>query len=279
MSRVTGGFSIPGCCPSTIRGVILVGVPGSPGERTFLARGLRRRRSLRRRTGLLLLYEEGSDPARTGGRLHTYLRPTDGSDATRLGDGRALGALARRAVGARCPRLPEPIWFCSRSGRASRAASGAVSCIDVRFFSPTGAGSCTMPTTRKDSGTYIQDVEAGRPPEADRQGRHCTVTSFLRDGSARSPSFPTRAPPSIRQTARKTLGSIRGVPRATPLSSELRRQDDYPWALHEEPLCPLPSGSHDGAARALEAAAPPDMTGSLRRVPDQGSGAQRHARR
>ena len=85
-----GLFLDTGMLSENYRGIIRARVPDAREERNLSWLGRSVAADLSTDGNHLLLYEEGSNPERQEEVFTTYLRPTDGSDATRLGEGRAL---------------------------------------------------------------------------------------------------------------------------------------------------------------------------------------------
>ena len=199
------------------RGVIRARVPDEPEERNLSWLGRSVAVDLSADGKQLLLYEEGSNPERQEEVFTTYLRPTDGSDALRLGDGRALALSPDGRVGARrARRLPEThlVLLPVGKGEPQRLPGSGLLYRRAVFFPDGRRILYDADDKQGEDHTYIQDVE-GRPPETDRQGWHVWDARFA-GRTHGNDGYLTRASTFIRQTARKSPGRFAARSGPTP---------------------------------------------------------------
>ena len=211
-----GLFLDTGMLSENYRGVILARVPDEREERnlSWLARSVAVELSADGKQ--LLLYEEGSNPDRQEEVFTTYIRPTDGSDATRLGDGRALALSPDRQWALVVRATPEThlVLLPTGEGEPQRLPGAVRFCIDGRSFSPTGSGSCSTPTTSR--GKPAPTSRTSKEGPRSRLARKACVGRSFRRTDARPFSSVTREESSsIRQTAR-------GIPGRFPVLKDFR---------------------------------------------------------
>ena len=200
-----GRFLDTGMLSENYRGVIRARVPDEPEERSLSWLGRSVAVDLSADGKQLLLYEEGSDPERQEEVFTTYLRPTDGSDATRVGDGRAL-ALSPNGQWALVVRsAPEThlVLLPVGEGEPKRLPGSGLLYRRAVFF-PDGRRILYNADDKEGTAhTYIQDVEGAPPRQIGKEGMFGTLVSP--DG--RTVTLLTREGPYFfRQKARKAPG-------------------------------------------------------------------------
>ncbi len=284
-SRRDGLFLDTGMYRENYRSVIRALVPGESEERNLSWLAGSTVADLSNDGKKLLLYEEGSNANRPDEEVFTtYLRSTDGSDAVKLGEGRAL-ALSPDGEWALVMRpSPEPHLVLLPTGRRRAAAPSGRPGTSVstggRPSSPTGGGSFS---NGRDEGrpacvpTFRTSREAPRSPSA---GRTLGAVRFARRPARSSPKG-RRAWVSTRRTARDRLARSKSPGRRTSLHSvERRRQDDLRARGRQTAADPVSTGSRDRTPRALEGARPSRPNGlSVLRAGRGGAGHEHHSRR
>ena len=165
--------------------------------------------------GRLLLFTESGQGG--GPMMAVYLRGTDGSQAVRLGDGRAIALSpdTRWAIGLSAIFVPR-LWSCCPPAPASRRRlpGNGVVYTDARWL-PDGKRIIVLATEPGHRARlYLQDLEQGRPTPLTPEG----VTSWVvsPDGStiaARGPTPAIRLYPVDGTASRELAGATgREVP-------------------------------------------------------------------
>ncbi len=252
------------------RSTILARVPSEPEERNLSWLGRSVAVALTADGTQLLFFEEGRDPERSEEEVFTtFLRHTDGPDAIRLGDGRALALSpdTQWALAARASPEPHLVLLPTGAGEARRLP-GDLPVRRASFF-PDGrrivfVADADPKTTR----SYIQDVDGGPPKAFGEEGFIAmvvspdgrTVAGLLRsDFRPYLYSVDDRSPP-------------RPVPGALPREPLVQWSSDgkaiYAWGA--EPRRPLTLYRLDlatGRRERWKELGPPDTTGLLRYGP------------
>ena len=208
-----GLFLDTGMLSENYRGVILARVPDSPEERNLSWLGRSVAVDLSADGKQLLLYEEGSNLERQEEVFTTYLRPTDGSDALRLGDGRALALSPDRkwALVARASPETHLVLLPVGEGEPRRLPGGGL--LYRRAVFPDGRRILYNADDKR--GQHTPTSRTSKEVPRGRSARKaCMGRSFRRTG-ARS-SGPGSEAGFFRQTARKTPGRFAAHSGARP---------------------------------------------------------------
>jgi hypothetical protein len=105
---------------------------------------------------------------------HTYLRPTDGSPAVRLGEGSALSLSpdGQWAISRQVSSVSECVLLPTEAGEQRRLPVGNLECLSTSWF-PDGK---RLLVTGKEPGSgiraFIQDLDGARPPLDPARGCH-----------------------------------------------------------------------------------------------------------
>ena len=175
-----GLFLDSGMLSENYRGVILARVPGDREERNLSWLGGSVAADLSPDAKRLLLYEEGRDPDRSQTEVFTtFLRATDGSDAVRLGEGRAL-ALSPDGLWA-LVMLPSPqthlALLPTGPGEPRILLGGGLLYRRGAFFPDSRRILFTADDANGDARSYIQDVDGGTANPIGEMGLHAVLVS------------------------------------------------------------------------------------------------------
>jgi Tol biopolymer transport system component len=162
-----GRFLDTGIMLENYRSVILARAPDEPEERNLSWLMSSTVAELSRDGKELLFYEEGADPERPDREvLTTFLRPTDGSDARALGEGRALALSPDKEWALVARPAPEPhlALLPTGLGEPQRLPGGGIKWYRRATFFPDGKRILFV-AHEKDGGiaSFIQDLEGGLP--------------------------------------------------------------------------------------------------------------------
>jgi Tol biopolymer transport system component len=260
-----GRFLDTGMLSENYRGVIRARVPDEPEERNLSWLGRSVAVDLSADGKQLLLYEEGSNPERQEEVFTTYLRPTDGSDAKRLGDGRALALSpdGRWALVARTAPETHLVLLPVGKGEPQRLPGSGLLYRRAVFF-PDGRRILYNADDKEGAAhTYIQDVEGGPPRQIGKEGMYGTlvspdgrtVTIWTWDEGVYFYSADGEENP---RPVRGALGSD------APWRWSSDGKTIYLWAIDEEPPALYRLDLATGRRERWKQLAPPDMTGFLR---------------
>jgi eukaryotic-like serine/threonine-protein kinase len=259
-----GRFLDTGMLSENYRGVILARVPDSPEERNLSWLGRSVAVDLSADGKQLLLYEEGSNLERQEEVFTTYLRPTDGSDALRLGDGRALALSPDRrwALVARASPETHLVLLPVGEGKPRRLPGGGLLYRRAVFFPDGRRILYNAEDQQMTTHTYIQDVEGGPPRQVGKEGMYGTLVSpdgrtvsmWTYEGVSFYPADGEEPPRPIRGA----LGTD------IPWGWSADGKTIYLWAHEEEPLAFYRLDLATGRRERWKQLAPPDMTGFLR---------------
>ena len=175
-----GLFLDSGMLSENYRGVILARVPGDREERNLSWLGSSVAADLSPDAKRLLLYEEGRDPDRSQTEVFTtFLRATDGSDAVRLGEGRAL-ALSPDGQWA-LVMVPSPqthlVLLPTGPGEPRILPGGGLLYRRGAFFPDGRRILFTANDANGDARSYIQDVDGGTATPIGEMGLHAVLVS------------------------------------------------------------------------------------------------------
>ncbi len=254
-----GRFLDTGMLSENYRGVIRARVPDEPEERNLSWLGRSVAVDLSADGKQLLLYEEGSNPERKEEVFTTYLRPTNGSDAKRLGDGRALALSpdGQWALVVRAAPETHLVLLPVGEGEPKRLPGGGLLYRKAVFF-PDGR---RILYSAADN-TYIQDVEGGPPRQIGKEDMFGTIVSP--DG--RTVTLITHEDVYFyaadgEENPRPIRGALGGD---APIRWSSDGKTIYLWAYNEEPLALYRLDLATGRRERWKQLAPPDMTGFLR---------------
>jgi Tol biopolymer transport system component len=170
-----GLFLDTGMYRENYRSVVRALVPGSSEERNLSWLAGSTVADISKDGKTLLLYEEGSNANRPDVEVFTtFLRPTDGSDAVRLGEGRALALSpdGKWALVARPSPRPHLVLLPTGLGQAQALPRGGeqIHVYRVATFFPDGRR--ILFNAHGDGGSrgllsYIQDLDGGPPKRFD----------------------------------------------------------------------------------------------------------------
>ena len=264
-----GLFLDTGMLGEGYRGVVRGLVPSDPGERnlSWLARPVAADLSIDGHQ--LLLYDEGS--RFEGGSeetFKTFLRPTDGSDATPLGDGRALALSPDQQWALVVQGSPRPHLALLPTGAGDPVplAGGELFYRRATFFPDGKRILFNVRDEKGDMRSFVQDVPGGSPKPIGGADLWATVVSpdgkqvaggqgdeghviYAADGSG--------GPRSIAGTkSRDTF--VRWS--ADGRTIDLYGVDEYPMALYRLDLA-------TGRRERWKTLSPPDLTGFVRYGP------------
>ncbi len=175
-----GRFLDTGTALENLRRVVLAHVPVAPGERNLSWLVSSTSADLSHDGQQLLLFENRSDPDQADAEaLTTFLRKTDGSDAKRLGEGRALAlspdakwAIVRHPTDVRLVLLP------TGAGEPRSLPGGDFLRIRVATFFPDGQRILFVGEDKREvARPYIQDIEGGSPKPFGDEGLWATLVS------------------------------------------------------------------------------------------------------
>jgi Tol biopolymer transport system component len=175
-----GVFLDSGMFSENYRGAILARVFGQREERNLSWLGGSVAADLSSDGKRLLLYEEGRDPDRSETEVFTtFLRATDGSDAVRLGEGRAL-ALSPDGQWA-LVTLPSPqthlALLPTGPGEPQVLPGGGLLYRRGTFFPDGRRILFTADDPKEGARSYIQDLEGGPPKPIGEIGLHAVLVS------------------------------------------------------------------------------------------------------
>ncbi len=258
-----GLFLDTGMLSENYRGIIRARVPDAREERNLSWLGRSVAADLSADGRHLLLYEEGSNPERQEEVFTTYLRPTDGSDATRLGDGRALALSPdlQWALVARAAPETHLVLLPVGEGEPRRLPGGGLLYRRAVFF-PDGRRIMYNADDREGTHhTYVQDVEGGSPRQIGPDGLLGTLVSP--DGRTVSMSGHEGGVVFCPADGKGPLRPVRGV-EGFPYQWSPDGGTIYTWDVGKEPLTVNRYDLATGRSRLWMRFAPPDMTGFLR---------------
>jgi hypothetical protein len=259
-----GLFLDTGMLSENYRGVILARVPDEPAERNLSWLGRSVAVELSRDGRRLLLFEEGRNPDRQEDVFTTFLRGTDGSDAMRVGDGRALALSPDQQWALVVRANPEThlVLLPTREGEPRRLPGVALLYRRATFFPDGRRMLYNADDKQGTTHTYIQDIEGGPPRQIGKEGMYGTlvspdgrtVTLMTHEGvyfySADGEENP--------RPVRGALGND------VPIQWSSDGTTIYTWAFGEEPLTLYRLDLATGRRQRFKQLAPPDMTGFLR---------------
>jgi len=161
-----GLFLDSGMLSENYRGVILARVPGANDERNLSWLGRSVAADLSSDGEHLLLYEEDRNPGRPNAEAFTtFLRPTNGSDAKLVGEGRALALspdtswalVVRGSSEQHLALIPTGV------GQPHRLPGGGLLYRRASFFPDGRRILFNADDERGEAHSYIQDVDGGAP--------------------------------------------------------------------------------------------------------------------
>jgi len=168
-----GLFLDAGARSENYRGVILAHVPDERGERNLSWLGRSVVADLSSDGRQLLLYEEAAGAGGAAEEVFTtFLRDTEGADAVRLGEGRALALSpdGQWALVARSSPESHLVLLPTGAGEPQRLEGGGLMYRRARFF-PDGKRILFNADPRiGDVRSYVQDVGGGPPKQLDVPG-------------------------------------------------------------------------------------------------------------
>ena len=269
-----GLFLDSGMFAENYRGVILARAPDSREERdlSWLARSVAA--DLSGDGQQLLLYGEGGNPDAAGEAFTTFLRNTDGSDATRLGDGRAMALSPDQRWALVVQESPERhlALLPTGEGKPRQLPAGGRSLLyRCAAFFPDGRRILfNADDEQGKTRSYIQDVEASLPKPIGEEGMRAMLVSP--DGLTIAGKADQEL--GFRLYRADGEGPPRAVPGALPGDVLIRWSSDgrtiYAYSVDDidEPRLTLYRlDLATGRRERWKELAPPDMTGFVRYGP------------
>ena len=264
-----GRFLDSGMFGENYRGVILARVPGSREERNLSWRARSVAADLSGDGHQLLLYGEGSNPDRAGEEgFTTFLRPTDGGAATKLGEGRALALSPDQqwALVVQGSSEHHLVLLPTGEGAPKRLPGGGRGLLyRVAVFFPDGRRILfTADDEQGKSHSYIQDVEGGAPRPVGDEGMRAMLVSP--DGL----TIAGKADDEIgfRLYRADGEGRPRTIPGALPHDVLIRWSSDgksiYAYPVSESRLTLYRLDLATGRRERWKQLAPPDLAGFVR---------------
>ena len=165
-----GLFLDAGARSENYRGVILARVPDERGERNLSWLGRSVVADLSSDGRQLLLYEEATGPGgATDEVFTTFLRSTDGADAVRLGEGRALALSPDGQCALVVRSSPEShlVLLPIGAGEPQRLEGGGLMYRRARFFPDGKRILFNAGEGIREIRSYVQDLAGGPPKELD----------------------------------------------------------------------------------------------------------------
>ena len=264
-----GQFLDTGMLAENYRGVIMARVPSQREERNLSWLGRSVAVDLSVDGHRLLLYEEGSRfEGGSGETFTTFLRPTDGSDATPLGNGRALALSPDEQWALVVQNWPNAHLALLPTGAGDPVSlpGGGMLYRRGTFFPDGKRILFNVHDERGDMRTFVQDVAGGSPRPIGDKGVWATVVSpdgrLVAGGQGATDHIIYAADGS---------GPPRPVAGAHPRDSFVRWAADggtiVLYGLDEQPLTLYRLDLATGRRERWKTLAPPDMTGFLRYGP------------
>ncbi len=258
-----GRFLDTGSALESLLRVVLAHVPGAPGERNLSWLVSSTSADLSHDGQQLLLFENRADPDRADAEaLTTFLRKTDGSDAKRLGEGRALAlspdgkwAIVRHPIDVRLVLLP------TGAGEPRPLPGGDFLRIRVATFFPDGQRILFVGEDKSGSlRSYIQDIEGGPPKPVGDEGLWAILVSP--DGRRIAGNTPDGVHwiyPTDGEGRPQRIAGI--LPEDTPIQWSADGKTIYLRGAEERPLTLYTVDLATGRRERWKELAPPDPTG------------------
>ena len=243
------------------RGIVLALVPGAEKERNLSWLGGSVAADLSRDGKQLLLYEESRSPDRPDEVFTTYLRPTDGSDAKLLGEGRALALSPDEEWALVARPFPEPhlVLLPTGAGEPRRLEGGGLMYRRATFFADGQRILFNADAVLSDVRAYLQDL-AGGPPK--RIGGEGVLPIIVSPDGRRVAALSEKGPQLLEIDGEAPPQPVSG---GRPADWPLRWSDDGAAIYVFDPDAPamvierldLATGRRD----PWKTLAPPDMSG------------------